>query len=158
MHYLVFSILALCLTVFCSEVITKMFSFQHAICHSPCKKCPNSEFLQVLISHIQTEYGHLQSRSLHAAWMREIKDQKNLRIGILFLQWLHFHVFTEYKTIQHTICYIGHNLGLPYHARKFCSEREGAQLQKIRELFWKPKNETFAIHLINLEVSWDNIR
>ena len=56
-------------------------------------KCPNSEFFLVFISHIQTEYENVQSKSLYSIQMRQNKDQKNLRIRTPFSQWWHFSCF-----------------------------------------------------------------
>ena len=40
------------------------------------EKCPNSEFLLVLITQIQTEYGHLQNEYLYSVQMRQMKTRK----------------------------------------------------------------------------------
>ena len=62
--------------IFWFEVLTKIFSFQYTTYHSVREKCPNSEFLLVLITQIQTEYGHLQNEYLYSVQMRQMKTRK----------------------------------------------------------------------------------
>ena len=62
--------------IFWFEVLTKTFSFQYTTYHSVREKCPNSEFLLVLITQIQTEYGHLQNEYLYSVQMRQMKTRK----------------------------------------------------------------------------------
>ena len=45
------------------------------------EKCPYSEFLWSVFSHIWTEYGEIRSNSLYSVRMWENANQKNSKYG-----------------------------------------------------------------------------
>ena len=51
------------------------------------KKCPNAEFFWSIFSCIWTKNGDLRSKYPYSVQIREISDQKKLRIWTLFRQW-----------------------------------------------------------------------
>ena len=51
-----------------------------------CKKCPYSEFLWSVYSHIQTEYRDLSSKSSYSSQVKENTAQKNSEYGHFLLR------------------------------------------------------------------------
>ena len=86
---------------------SSFYSYKHCM-----KSVQIRSFFRFAFSHIQTEYGEIQSISPYSVQMRENTDQKKLRIWTLFTQWS-FKIWVYIKNmclVIHIVTFFSHKL------------------------------------------------